>query len=77
MEHQILEMDMALKMSVHYTSPDLERCLKLVDQTKEIAITPLMLKKNPAIVTTARKMRKYIGPMEPEPGYEVCSIFST
>lgn len=72
-EHRMLEEDMALKMSVHYTNPELERCLKLADQIKEMAITPLMLKKHPDIVTTVRKMRKYVGPKEPEPGHEVTS----
>ena len=37
-----------------------------------LAIKPLMLKKQPDIVTTVRKMRKYIGPREPEPNPQVC-----
>ena len=70
----MLEEDMALKNAVHYTNPELDRCLKLADEIKEMAITPLMLKKHPDIVTTVRKMRRYVGPVEPAPGFEVGSI---
>ena len=74
-EHKMLEEDMALKMAVHYTNPELDRCLKLADEIKEMAITPLMLKKHPDIVTTVRKMRRYVGPVEPTPGHEVVNLF--
>jgi len=74
-EHRLLEEEIALKMSCHYTNPELERCLKLADQIKEMAITPLMLKKHPDIVATVRKMRNYVGPIEPTPGHEVVQDF--
>ena len=71
----MLEEDMALKNAVHYTNPELDRCLKLADEIKGMAITPLMLKKHPDIVTTVRKMRRYVGPVEPSPGFEVVLTF--
>ena len=38
------------------------KCLELLDELYQMPITPLMLKKQPDIVTTIRKLRKYIGP---------------
>lgn len=60
------ELDVAIKMALHYLEPDMERCLSLMDELNALAIQPLMLKKNPDIVTTLRKLRKYIGPKDQE-----------
>ena len=38
-----------------------DRCITLAGELQSLAIKPLMLKKQPDIVTTVRKMRKYIG----------------
>lgn len=61
-EHRLVELDMAIKHSVHFEHPNMPKCLKLMDEMHQMSITPLMLKKQPHVVTTVRKLRKYIGP---------------
>ena len=66
-EQKIVNLDVALKMSLHHLKPDLKRCLTICDEVKKLAIVPLMLKKHPEIVATIRRMRKYVGPKECHP----------
>ena len=72
MEQKIVDIDIDIKMALHYQIPDMDRCITLAGELQSLAIKPLMLKKQPDIVTTVRKMRKYIGPREPEPNPQVC-----
>ena len=66
-EQKIVNLDVALKMSLHHLKPDLKRCLTICDEVQKLAIVPLMLKKHPEIVATIRRMRKYVGPKECHP----------
>jgi len=61
-EQRIIDLDHAIKVAVHYEHPDMPKCLELLDELYQLPVTTLMLKKQPDIVTTIRKLRKYIGP---------------
>ena len=38
------------------------RCIQALDELQELGIAPLMLKKQPDIVTTVKRISKYVGP---------------
>jgi len=57
-----VDLDIAVKTSLHLERPAPDECIKSLDELNELALTPLMLKKQPDIVTTIRRLRKYIGP---------------
>ena len=40
----------------------MKKCLEHLDELLTMPVAPLMFKKQPDIVTTIRKLRKYIGP---------------
>jgi hypothetical protein len=40
----------------------MNKCLEHLNDLHSLGVTPLMLKKQPAVVTTIRKLRKYVGP---------------
>jgi len=61
-EQRIIDIDHAIKVAVHYEHPDMPKCLELLDEFYQLPVATLMLKKQPDIVTTIRKLRKYIGP---------------
>jgi len=61
-EQRLTDLDIEIKTSVHYEHPDMPQCIELLRELYKMPITPLMLKKHPDIVTTLRKLRKYIGP---------------
>merc|ERR1719510_1637555 len=61
-EQRLSDIDIEIKTSVHYEHPKMPKCLDLLGELYQMPITPLMLKKQPDIVTTLRKLRKYIGP---------------
>ena len=61
-EQRLIDLDIAIKTAVHYEHPNMPKCLDLLDELYQMPVTPLMLKKQPDIVTTIRKLRKYIGP---------------
>merc|ERR1712176_316026 len=48
--------------ALHMERPAPDRCIEALDDLNELAVAPLMLKKQPDIVTTIRRLRKYIGP---------------
>jgi len=62
MEQRVVELDIAVKSSLHIDKPSAERCITALEQLNELPIVPFMLKKQPDIVTTIRRLRKYIGP---------------
>lgn len=62
MEQRLVELDIAVKSSLHLERPSPERCIAALEELNELAIVPFMLKKQPDIVTTVRRLRKYIGP---------------
>ncbi len=68
MEQHIIDLDLAIKQALHFEHPDMPRCINALEELSSLALHPLMLKKQPQIVTTVRKLRKYVGPQAaPEP----------
>eukprot|EP00095_Tigriopus_kingsejongensis_P002731 maker-scaffold226_size249562-snap-gene-1.18 protein:Tk02731 transcript:maker-scaffold226_size249562-snap-gene-1.18-mRNA-1 annotation:"PREDICTED: hypothetical protein LOC100741236" len=61
-EHRLIDLDYTIKQSLHFEKPEMEACLEALAELGTLALTPLMLKKQPDIVTTIRKLRKYVGP---------------
>merc|ERR1711874_71851 len=63
-EQRIVDLDMAVKTALHLERPEPEKCIAALDELETITVTPLVLKKQPDIFTTIRRLRKYIGPHE-------------
>lgn len=61
-EQRLVDLDLAIKQSLHYLRPEMGACLEALAELGTLSLTPLMLKKQPDIVTTIRKLRKYVGP---------------
>lgn len=67
-EQRIIDIDIALKTAVVTDSSalDLDKAMKSMNEFDAMAVVPLMLKKQPDIVTTIRKLRRYVGPVNSE-----------
>jgi len=61
-EQKLVDIDIAVKTALHLERPAPDRCISALEELNELAVVPLMLKKQPDIVTTIRRLRKYIGP---------------
>lgn len=61
-EQRLVELDIAVKSSLHLERPSPDRCISALEELNELKLAPFMLKKQPDIVTTVRRLRKYIGP---------------
>ena len=53
-EQRLVDLDIAVKTSLHLEKPVAEQCITALDELNELALAPLMLKKQPDIVTTIR-----------------------
>ena len=49
-----MDLDIAVKTSLHLERPMPEDCITALDELNELALSPLMLKKQPDVVTTIR-----------------------
>ena len=49
-----MDLDIAVKTSLHMERPMPENCISALDELNELALAPLMLKKQPDVVTTVR-----------------------
>jgi len=63
-EQRLVDLDILVKTSLHLEKPVADQCITALDELNELALAPLMLKKQPDIVTTIRRLRKYIGPQD-------------
>jgi len=61
-EQKLVDLDIAVKTALHLERPAPDRCISALEELDTLAVMPLMLKKQPDIVTTIRRLRKYIGP---------------
>jgi len=61
-EQRLVELDIAVKSSLHLERPSPDRCISALEELNVLSLAPFMLKKQPDIVTTVRRLRKYIGP---------------
>ena len=53
-EQKLVDLDIAVKTALHLERPAPDRCITALDELNELAVAPLMLKKQPDIVTTIR-----------------------
>ena len=53
-EQKLVDLDIAVKTSLHMERPMPENCISALDELNELALAPLMLKKQPDVVTTIR-----------------------
>ena len=60
-EQRLVDLDIAVKTSLHLERPMPEDCITALDELNELALSPLMLKKQPDVVTTIRYVIIIIG----------------
>ena len=53
-EQKLVDIDIAVKTALHLERPAPDRCISALEELGELAVVPLMLKKQPDIVTTIR-----------------------
>jgi len=61
-EQRLVELDIAVKTSLNLKRPSPDRCIQALEELGDLGIAPLMLKKQPDIVSTVKRLRKYVGP---------------
>ncbi|KAF4522809.1 hypothetical protein B566_EDAN008070 [Ephemera danica] len=61
MEVRLAQIDTEIKAKLLKTSADPEGVLVLMEELRNLKVAPLMLKKQPNIVVTMRKLRRYVG----------------
>jgi len=59
-----VDLDVGIKTALNSSNPQISRCVSQLDELATLEVQPLMLKKQPDIVTTVRKLRKYVGPLD-------------
>ena len=57
-----MDMDADLKRSILNSDPDMRGCIDILVKLDLLPISKLMLKKQPDIVCTMDKLRRYVGP---------------
>lgn len=60
-ENELLEIDHAIKSALQLASADPEKCIRLFKVYKTLAISSVMLLKNPTCVETIKRLRRYVG----------------
>merc|ERR1712241_622192 len=67
-EQQMVDLHLAIRTSLSSNNPLIPRCISHLTALIALPMQPLMLKKQPEIVETARSLRKYVGPSD-QSGY--------
>lgn len=67
-EQQMVDLDIAIKTSLSATNPQISRCVTQLNTLIALPMEPLMLKKQPDLVTTIKRLMKYQGPAD-QSGY--------
>lgn len=60
-ENTLVQYDIEIVSSLQLTAADPSRCLSTLEKLKVIEFTTTMLKKNPHIVETIKRLRRYVG----------------
>jgi len=61
-EKKLVDLDVDIKTVLNSMNPQIPKCVSLLDDLATLDVHALMLKKQPDIVTTVRKLRRYVGP---------------
>lgn len=60
-EKSLICYDLEIKTSLQLSNADPDKCISVLEKYKSLSITPLMLKKNPSVVLTMKRLRRYVG----------------
>lgn len=60
-EVNLLQYDVDIKSSLQLSSADTSRCIAVLEKYKGLEVTALMLKKNPQVAETIKRLRRYVG----------------
>lgn len=60
-EVNLLQYDVDIKSSLQLTQADTVRCISVLEKYKTLEVTALMLKKNPQVAETIKRLRRYVG----------------
>lgn len=60
-EVNLLQYDVDIKSSLQLSSADTARCISVLEKYKTLDVTALMLKKNPQVAETIKRLRRYVG----------------
>lgn len=60
-EKNIVQFDIDIKSSLQLSSADPAKCIDILECYKDQDLTALMLKKNPNVVETIKRLRRYVG----------------
>jgi len=67
-EAALVGLDKSLKSALNNSNPQILKCCELLTEVLDMDIQPLMLKKQPHVVNTIRKLKRYAGPQD-QSGY--------
>ncbi len=60
-EVNLLQYDVDIKSSLQLSSADTSKCISVLERYKNLEVTALMLKKNPQVAETVKRLRRYVG----------------
>uniref|UniRef100_A0A0B7B815 PWWP domain-containing protein n=1 Tax=Arion vulgaris TaxID=1028688 RepID=A0A0B7B815_9EUPU len=58
-ENTLIQMDTEIKKALNIESLDIDKCVAILEDLAAIPVNPLLLRKNPAIMATIKKCRKF------------------
>ena len=61
-EASIADLDLNIKKALNNSNPQIDKCTEHLAELLQLDMEPLMLLKQPDIILTIRKLRKYVGP---------------
>lgn len=64
LESNVLEYDIDIKSCLQLSAADAGKCINVLEDYKLLNVTPLILKKNPIVVETIKRLRRYVGNMK-------------
>ena len=63
-EAAIVDLDRGIKTALNNSNPQMTKCCDLLTELLQMSVDKLMLIKQPDILLTIRKLRKYVGPAD-------------
>ena len=63
-EAAVVELDRSIKTTLNNSNPQIMKCCDLLTELLQLSLEPLHLIKQPDILLTIRKLRKYVGPSD-------------
>ena len=73
-EAAVVELDRSIKTTLNNSNPQIMKCCDLLTELLQLSLEPLHLIKQPDILLTIRKLRKYVGPSD-KVGHQVSRVW--